>query len=259
MENATLVCQHTPMIAESNHTSIICRKVTTLIRKCRKHTMKIRNTSLMRYLKNIQGGCLIQLKRYGFINSIVTKMGTIRPVVVGDRVFGVVVVMDRDINYLLKKYEKPFVKGECISKERRLQIYHEQKDTERNELIKSIGDEFYLSNDEKTQVQYIISQLDNISRLHSKLNEDIIIAAICFDVKRHYANRTVKLEDYSASTKYELDTQKLYIIISNLLHYLRKHKSFIKPIETTKYDNEILSRQGIDKFPAYEIDSILKY
>ena len=61
------------------------------------------------------------------------------------------------------------------------------------------------------------------------------------------------------SNKYKLNYLTLYIISSNLLHYLLKHKNFIVPEFTTKYDNEILSKQGIDKLSNFEIDSMMKY
>lgn len=185
----------------------------------------------MRYLKNIQDGCLIQQKRFGFINSIVTKMGTIRPVVVGDRVFGVVVVMDRDINYLLKKYEKPFVKGECISKERRLQIYHDEKKKFRYILIDKIGNEFNLTKDEKKHVYFMINSVDNLNRLNTKMNEESIIAAICFDTKRIYSRSDIKLFDYKVSKKYQLSYKKLYIVTSNLFRYLLKERGFVHIID----------------------------
>lgn len=152
--------------------------------------------------------------------------------------------MTRDINYLLKTYgTDKKTRYENWSNESNLKEYHKIKTNERLELTETIGKEFYLNKNDIMEVQTIIKTLPRIDILHQRLKEETIIAILCFDIKRYRTNKGRSISDYSASQKYHLTTELVYTVISNLMHYYKQKKTSIFR-ETTRYDNDILSRGG---------------
>ena len=102
--------------------------------------------------------------------------------------------MKRDINYLLRLYKKPIVKGEKRTKEYDKMIKRKQSKKGKEETAKDLFNEvpFHLTNNDKEQVFHLIKMYPNFRKLHGNASNETIILAFIFYVKIPY-NSTIKI------------------------------------------------------------------
>ena len=144
---------------------------------------------------------------------------------------------------LLKKYEKNYVPGEQRKNEKK----HKQKQRLREKHI--IADELLCETKilmfnkyQKEHVHYLIDKFSDFRKLHGNCSKKVIILTFIFYVAK-IQNPRLRLSNYSATTKYGLTDNIFELIICRIVQALLKETPII-PVQTTKYDNELLSRTG---------------
>lgn len=154
---------------------------------------------------------------------------------------------NRDINYLLNKYDAQYVKGERVSSAMRNKNRIESKRKHRHLLLDSLKNEaekLNLNNSQLLIVRYLIDEFNTeFQQLHRKASEEAIILAFMFYVKMIDEPRT-QIGKYRISTKYNL-TDKVYEIIlcRMLLKFMKKCP--IRPYGSYNNDeHDILIREG---------------
>lgn len=151
----------------------------------------------------------------------------------------------RDINYLIRLYKKPFVKGEKRTKEYNKMIKRKQSADDKEEIAKDLFNEvpFHLTNADKEQVLHLIRMYSNFRKLHGNASNETIILAFIFYVKIPY-NSNIKLSKYNITTKYKLTHDTFEIIICRLaLEYLKN--VYIIPVMPKDKNHEILGKGNI--------------
>lgn len=148
----------------------------------------------------------------------------------------------RDINYLLKIYRKPYVKGETRSKEYERMINQEKTLEEKKRIAKDMFSEisFHLTDYQKEHVLYLIEQYPDLTKLHGNAKTETIILAIIFYV-RIGLNGDVRLDrdKYNIITKYNLKHTTFELIVCRLAFNYLENVNII-PRHTTSYDHNIL-------------------
>lgn len=173
--------------------------------------------------------------------------------------------MDRPIEYLIAKYEKPYVKGERKSQKTHNQIKQEAKRKNRHLIFDELYSEaqqeeldinqkkfdelyfeskpFRLNNNQIKLVRYMIDTFNNkFKELHGQSKEETIILAFMFYVKKIEEPRT-QVTDWRICTKYKLTENVFEIILCRLALYFMSH-SYIRPIRYHGSDHEVLVKEG---------------
>lgn len=152
----------------------------------------------------------------------------------------------RNIDYLIKKYDKPYVSGEIRSSETNKLLKRNQrrliKHTICDELLREC--EFLkLTAAQKDFVHYLVDRFsDSFKKLHGKSKKEAIILAFIFYVKKLTRPR-LKIYNYSISKKYGLTPDVFTLILCRMCDDFIK-SSPIPCFESTSYDHEILSKNG---------------
>ena len=154
--------------------------------------------------------------------------------------------MNNDINYLIKKYSKPYVPGEKHSSQTNKKIKRNQRIIEKHYLCNLLIEEcdfLNLSPSQKEFVHYLIDAFANdFKKLHGRAKKETIILAFIFYVKKLEDSR-LKIENYSVCNKYDLTSDVFILIICRVCNYYIQ-SSPLKIVESNKYDHEILSKNG---------------
>ena len=173
--------------------------------------------------------------------------------------------MDRPIEYLIAKYEKPYVKGEGKSQETHNRIKQEAKRKNRHLLFDELYSEvqqeeldinqktfdelyseakpFTLNVNQIKLVRYLIDMFNNkFKELHGQAKEETIILAFMFYAKKIEEPRT-RVTNWRICTKYKLTENVFEIILCRLVLYFMD-KSYIRPVRYHGADHEILVKEG---------------
>ena len=140
---------------------------------------------------------------------------------------------------LIKKYEKPYVPGEQVSKEYHKQINRKQAIKRRISKAESLFQEvtFHLNSLEKEMVIHLIKQYPNIRALHGKAKEETIILALIFYVKKQN-DSSIRITNRKITRKYKLTHNVFETILCNLTkNYLKE--LYLLPIEPKNYNHNI--------------------
>lgn len=149
------------------------------------------------------------------------------------------------INYLLKKYQAPYVKGEIHSSKKNLELKRNQRRIEKHilcdELIEEIGIHFSIT--QKNFIHYLIDYYHaDFKNLHAQAKKEAIILVFMLYVKK-IDNPKINLNNYSVSKKYGLTDSVFKLVICRMFDIYIKDSPIIFR-ESTKYDHDILSRNG---------------
>lgn len=154
------------------------------------------------------------------------------------------VAMDK-IDYLLKKYRSPYVKGEIHSPQTNLKLKQNQRRIEKHVICNQLIDEINLhfTNVQKDFLHYLIDYFHkDFKKLHARAKKEAIILTFMFYVKK-VENARINLNNYSICKKYDLTDSIFKLILCRMCDTFIKN-SPIKFQESTKYDHDILSKNG---------------
>ena len=152
---------------------------------------------------------------------------------------------DRNINYILKKYNNPYSKGEVRTPEYEKQLKQKQSIQDKLDLAETIFNEtpFHLTKNDKEQVRHLIRMYPNFKTLHKRASNETIILAFIFYTKIP-TNTDIKLNNYAITRKYQLTHNTFELIICRLaLNYLQQ--VYIIPYPTRETNHEILTKGEI--------------
>ena len=152
----------------------------------------------------------------------------------------------RDINYLLKLYEKEYVKGEKTSTYYQQKLRQERWRKNRHLLLNEIIQEgnLTLTPNQIKLIRYLIDDFSQeFKTLHRRASEECIILAFIFYLKK-IENPNIRLEKYRINNKYGLTDHIFEIIICRILLKFMK-RTPIRPYQNyTKDEHEILIKEG---------------
>ena len=154
---------------------------------------------------------------------------------------------ERDIEFLLDKYEKAYVEGERTSNEYQKKSRYERWRKNRHLILDELlleANGVTLSNNQIKIIRYLIDEFnENFRSLHYRSSDETIILAFIFYMKKVESPR-IRLNNYRICTKYELtDTVFEIITCRLLLHFMKKCP--IRPYHNYNNDkHEILIREG---------------
>lgn len=147
----------------------------------------------------------------------------------------------RDINYLIRLYNKPFVKGEKRSKEYERMVRQEKSLEEKKRIADLLILEapFHVTEYQKDHVNYLLEKYPDLTKLHGNAKTETIILALIFYTKIGL-DGNIRLDKYAITNKYDLKHSTFELIICRLcFHYFQNTE--IVPVDAeTKYDNYIL-------------------
>lgn len=150
------------------------------------------------------------------------------------------------IKKLINKYSAPYVKGERVSSEYNCKLKREQRLHKKHLLCNELINEFeflHLSPTQKDFVHYLIDCFHNdFKYLHGRAKNETIILAFIFYVKKLEDSR-INLNNYSISQKYNLDDSVFKLVVCRMCDTFIK-SSYLKYKDTTRYDHDILSKNG---------------
>ena len=157
--------------------------------------------------------------------------------------------MTNNTQYLLDKYNHPYIHGEKRSTEYNTHINRQYRHEDRlltldhlnNELPYSIR----LNTHEKELVTSVLETFQNdLKYLHRRATTEAIILAIIYTVKKRVKpNLSIEHKDYQRIfQKYDLTYPILTTILSRLCNYYMLHNPQVIR-QTTRYDHEILYKQ----------------
>ena len=153
---------------------------------------------------------------------------------------------DRSIEFLIKKYKKPYVPGEKHSTETSRLLKQNQRMAEKHLICDNLIQECYffnLTSSQKNFVHYLIDTLGlDFKKLHGRAKKESIILAFIFYVKKLEDSR-INLENYSICKTYELTDDVFLLVICRVCDYFIK-KTPIQNYESHMYNHEILSKNG---------------
>ena len=153
---------------------------------------------------------------------------------------------DRSIEFLLKLYEAPYVKGEKQSKKTRKRIRHNTKLKNRYLILDELlleSKSLTLTRQQYQLVKDLIRDYNNrFKELHKRAKEKTIILAFIFFTKKIGDSR-VNINDWRICKKYELTDQVFEIILCKLvLGFMRRCP--IVPREYGYGDHDALVKEG---------------
>lgn len=149
------------------------------------------------------------------------------------------------LNYLLKKYNASYVKGEKRLSETNKQLKRKQRRLEKHNLCEELLLEINLhfAPYQKDFIHYLIDVFaDEFKKLHGRASNEVIILVFMFYTKKIEDPR-LNLNNYSISRKYGLTDSIFKLIVCRICDYYIKNSSLVYQ-ETTRYDHEILSKNG---------------
>lgn len=147
----------------------------------------------------------------------------------------------------IKKYNKPYIPGEKRSNNYNKKISQEKTLKNRNlildELLQECPEDLQLNKDQKIMARNLINTFNNhFKYLHGNSSETRIILGFIFYLKK-VDNSRIKPEDYSICKKYGLTTP-IFVNISCKISYYYMVTSPLTIRQTTRYDHEILIKNG---------------
>ena len=152
-------------------------------------------------------------------------------------------------SYLLNKYDKQRMPYENRGKEYEKHRKREERKKELYEICQELFEEcanykrLQLTNYQKERVIHLVDTFgDNFKILHGQSKKETIILAFIFYIKINELSR-LKLKEYTITSKYQLNDHIFEIIVCKLAEYYMKRMPIVPHI-TTKYDHEILSKNG---------------
>lgn len=152
------------------------------------------------------------------------------------------------IDYLLDKYDTR-VPYEERSKESDKQRKREERQRELNDLTVDLITEcdtykrLRLTPHQKDTVFFLVNKFsNNFKMFHKTAERETIILSFIFYVKMNELS-IIRLNEYKITSKYGLTNNTFEIIICKLAAYFMKRMPIV-PVESTNYDNDILSRNG---------------
>lgn len=155
------------------------------------------------------------------------------------------VMIMTDIKRLLNKYDNRVPYEERSPESDKIR----KRKTRLNKLHKLSEEVFLecktlcLSNYQKERVRFLIDKFGyDFKSLHGKASKKARILAFIFYIKK-LEDPSIRLSDYHITKKYGLTDDVFEIIICRVCETFIL-ESPIVPYETTKYDHEILSRNG---------------
>ena len=147
----------------------------------------------------------------------------------------------KNITPLLKKYSKPYVKGEQRSTEYNKKIKQQQRQKNKKQIAETLFNEvpFHLTTGEKDQVLHLIQMYPNFRKLHGNASNETIILSFIFYVKM--SNKQINIDRYTITTKYDLTHTTFELIVCRLVkHYFLS--SYILPREPKDKQHNILDK-----------------
>lgn len=154
---------------------------------------------------------------------------------------------NRNINTLLKQYDKSYVPGERRSSEYDKMIRHKNNVKENlalfDEIKRELPEKLQLTKSETEHVAYLVETFSNqFQQLHRQCKKETIILAFVFYTKK-MSNPQLQIEDYSYLKEYGLTIRVYSLIISRVCYYYMMRYPLILE-ETTDYDHELLSKHN---------------
>ena len=152
----------------------------------------------------------------------------------------------KNINRLIAKYDSPYVPGEIRSTKTNNLIKKNQRNTEKISICKELlyeCDFLNFSPSQKEFIYYLVDRFsDKFKKLHGRAKKETIILAFIFYVKKLEDSRLM-LSNYSVCKKYALTDNVFILIICRMCDDFVKSSPVIS-VESTKFDNDLLSRNG---------------
>jgi hypothetical protein len=149
-----------------------------------------------------------------------------------------------NINYLLKKYEKP-TRAEKTSPEYNKQQKLEENRKHRHLLLDQLLNEipFQLHDAQITQIRRWIDLFNPYwKQFHRQSSNETILLAFIM-IQRKQVNKRLEVERFSISNKYKLTNKKFEVIQNNLIFQLMKHTPLTYTL-SKKYNHDILVKNG---------------
>ena len=157
-----------------------------------------------------------------------------------------IIMSSARINYLLKKYDKHYVGGEKHSPETNKMLKRNQRRLVKHAICEDLFfecDFFSLSRYQRDFVHFLIDRFsDHFKKLHGKAKNEAIIIAFIFYVMK-LENSRINVDNYSVCKKYGLSSDVFVLIVCRMCDDFVK-KSPINFYESTRYDHDILSKNG---------------
>lgn len=155
---------------------------------------------------------------------------------------------------LLDKYEKGHVPGDSkvtyVQGERRTNKQErihkqEQRLKEKHELADMLMNEtkfLIFTNYDKEHVHYLIDKFNDFNKLHRTVGNEVIILAFIFYVAK-INNPRLKLNNYRITGEYGLTDNVFELIMCRIVQRLLSDVPIV-PVDTRKYDHDVLYRTG---------------
>ena len=150
-----------------------------------------------------------------------------------------------NIESKLKKYNKPYVKGEKRSTEYNKKMKRKEAINNRHRIADTLINEvpFHITPYEKEHVHHLIDMYPNFKDLHKRASNETIILAFIFYTKIS-TDADIKINNYYITSKYNLTHTTFELILCRLtLNYLRE--VYIIPRPPTETDHNILLKGEI--------------
>ena len=161
-------------------------------------------------------------------------------------IFLVVFGMDnRSIEYLIEKYDKPYVSGERHSSMTDVLLKRNQRMFEKHSICDDLIGEccFHFNSSQRDFVHYLIDCLgSDFKKLHGRASKESIILAFIFYVKKIEDSR-VSIDNYSICKRYGLTDDVFILVVCRICDYFVKSAP-VKNYASTRYDHDILSKNG---------------
>ncbi len=141
-----------------------------------------------------------------------------------------------DYEKLINKYQTK-QPGEIWSKESETQNKQYQRTTSYTQTCQIIMDCLNIKGEQRKHAIWIVENIP-LEELHRTANSEMIIAAICFYVKKLF-NPNIQFKDYSILRHYNLSLEMTYLICCRIASYAFS-KSYLVPIETDMYNHKEL-------------------
>ena len=158
-----------------------------------------------------------------------------------------------DTEFLVKKHDKQRMPYEDRGKEYDKQRKREERKRELKDIAYDLFAEcgsykkLQLSSYQRIRILYLIDTFGkNFKLLHGNAKKEAIILSFIFYIKK-LEIASIRLNDYTfLSKRYGLTSDIFEIVICRLCNYYMSRMPIV-PSVTTKYDHEILSKNGGQK------------
>lgn len=147
---------------------------------------------------------------------------------------------------LLKKYENNnYVPGERRTPQQERGHKQKQRLQEKHIIAEDLLNEtkfLIFTEYQKEHIHYLIDKFHDFRKLHGKCKNEAIILAFIFYVAKINEPK-LKISNYRINGKYGLTDNVFELIMCRIVQTLLSEAKII-PFNTTKYDNDMLSRTG---------------